>query len=199
MANNILAIDPSGAFIEGSGTTGWVLMDENYKVIDKGSIRAANFQQAEAYWQAHNILIASFYKQLDGDLQIVLEEFMLYRNKALDLVNSKLETVRLLGAILTFCYESEISVHMQRAVDVKKRWSNEVMVDEGLIENDGLRFKLPDSDIKLNLHELDALRHAVHYVRYKKRPIKAAASIERLTAFCNYEDRPWEGGGSDDK
>ena len=46
----ILAIDPSGNFTEGKGTTGWSLLDENMKILACGQILANNYKCKEAYW-----------------------------------------------------------------------------------------------------------------------------------------------------
>ena len=55
----ILAVDPSGAFSEGKGTTGWCIMDaEQNKVVKIGNIFAGKDQSKESFWDAHvNIFI----------------------------------------------------------------------------------------------------------------------------------------------
>jgi hypothetical protein len=69
---------------------------------------------------------------------------------------------------------------MQRAVDVKKRWSDIILEEEGIITrvtttkvfehcHGKSGFALPKTLQRLMSHELDAIRHAVHYAMFKNK------------------------------
>ena len=93
----ILAIDPSGNFKEGRGTTGWCLFDiKTNKIIKFGVITAADYKDQFKYWDAHITLIDSLsgYKP-----EVVMEDYLLYSNRAEAQTNSRLETPQLLGII----------------------------------------------------------------------------------------------------
>ena len=59
-ARYVLALDPSGAFKEGLGTTGWCLFDQHTdKIVKFGFIYAGNFATQFKYWDEHIQLIDS--------------------------------------------------------------------------------------------------------------------------------------------
>ena len=76
----VLALDPSGAYKEGKGTTGWCLFDNETKQIAKfGVIKAENYSCQFHYWDAHISLIDS----LSGyNPDVVIEDYLLYNNRA---------------------------------------------------------------------------------------------------------------------
>lgn len=160
----VLAFDPSGNFNEGKGTTGWCLYDtENKRIAKFGAIKAVKYEAIEDYWQAHLKLI----DDLNGyDMTIVVEDYLLYSNRAESQINSRLETPKLIGVIQFECYMRGLNVVFQMAAQVKTRWSDEILVHKGLIE---LR---PDgywiNTIKLSEHSRDAIRHALHYATFRK-------------------------------
>lgn len=159
----VLAIDPSGNFNEGKGMTGWALLDANdLKVIKFGVISASKFDTQEEYWAAHLELIDGLlgYKPL-----IVVEDYMLYANRARSQINSKLETPRLLGAILMHAWFQGIKLIFQPAAIVKSRWTDNILVKKGVVEQDGNRIKL--SNVVLVDHIKDAIRHGVHVCVFK--------------------------------
>ena len=86
----VLALDPSGAYKEGKGTTGWCLFDNETKQIAKfGVIKAENYSCQFHYWDAHISLIDS----LSGyNPDVVIEDYLLYNNRAEAQTNSRLET-----------------------------------------------------------------------------------------------------------
>ena len=90
----ILAIDPSGNFTEGKGTTGWSLLDENLKIITCGQKLAIEYTKKEEYWKDILALIT----ELKPDI-LVVEDFLLYASKSNSQINSRFETPKLIGII----------------------------------------------------------------------------------------------------
>lgn len=190
----VLAIDPSGAFNEGLGTTGWVLGNKFGRIVDRGFITAKNFHCPEAFWQAHNILVASMADHYQEKLVVVIEDYFIYADKAMAQVNSRMETCRLIGVLQVFCWEAGIPVAFQRAADVKGRWSNEVLVENKTIVSHETFYTLCQDDKRINKHELDAYRHMIHFVTFKlSASSKPKPTKEKLKSFYNYQDRAWEG------
>lgn len=163
----ILAFDPSGNFKEGKGTTGYCILDADTGPIELGEIKAKYCESAEEYWNKHLIVMDMLYqtKQLDA---VVIEGYRLYNHrgmKASTQANSELETPQLIGLIKWKCYDLGIPCTVQYASEVKTRWSDTVLVNIGQLEKLGgsLYFR----GTLTNNHKRDALRHALHYGRYK--------------------------------
>ena len=125
----ILAFDPSGNFKEGKGITGWCLLDtQTNKIAKFGYISAAMYPNQFAYWDAHITLIDS----LAGYAPVVvIEDFLLYGNRATNQINSRFETPQLIGILKYECYKRGVMVYLQTAVSVKKRWNNKILVAKG--------------------------------------------------------------------
>ena len=104
----ILAIDPSGSYAEGKGTTGWVLMNDDEYLATTGTIAATDYSCAEEYWNAHLQLIDFNYQKHGDDMIVVIEDYRLYRDRALNQSNSLMETCRLLGLIQWYCWRNQI-------------------------------------------------------------------------------------------
>ena len=66
----ILAIDPSGNFNEGHGTTGWSLIDYNTNLIECDYISAIGYDCSEEYWNAHVELITKFSQKYHKKLMV---------------------------------------------------------------------------------------------------------------------------------
>lgn len=162
MSRYILAIDPSGNYNEGKGTTGWCLYDTHSdKVIKFGIIKAVKYNRQEDYWRAHLDLIDG----LAGfGYTLVLEDYMLYANRAAEQTNSRFETPRLIGIIQYECYVRGINLVFQTASAVKLRWANKILVHKNIIEERGSSYYL--SDTRLSEHCIDSIRHAVHYATF---------------------------------
>lgn len=159
----VLAIDPSGSYFEGKGTTGWALFDaESKKMLDYGSIRAADYATVSLYYQEVGSLIKP-------QMKVVIEEYLLYANKAKQQINSKMETSKLIGYLQMRCYELNVSYTMQLAGEVVKRWADHILVHKGIVKQAG--GKLRNLYYALgrisNDHERDAMRHAIHYITFK--------------------------------
>lgn len=158
----ILALDPSGSFNEGLGTTGWCLLDQHTNKISKfGFIYAGNYTSQFQYWDAHIQLIDS----LAGyHPDVVIEDYLLYGNRADSQINSRLETPQLIGILKYECYKRGLSFALQTAMQVKTRWSDELLVKKQYIQKKGNRFYMNDTG--LSDHVRDSIRHAVHFKTY---------------------------------
>lgn len=160
----ILALDPSGNFNEGKGTTGWCLFDTDTNKIAKfGAIKAVKYNSAMEYWDAHLRLI----DDLNGfSMTIVIEDFLLYSNRADSQINSRFETPKLIGMLQYELYMRGIKVVFQNAALVKTRWADNILVHKGLIRQEGNCFYIGET--KLTEHSRDAIRHAQHYAAFGK-------------------------------
>lgn len=158
----ILALDPSGNFYEGKGTTGWCLYDqESNKIAKFGFICAEHFNTQIDYWDAHIALIDS----LTGyHPDIIMEDYLLYSNRATDQINSRLETPQLIGMLKYEAYKRGLKTTVQTAMQVKTRWSDTILIHKGYITKKGNKYYigttvLPD-------HVRDSIRHALHFTTY---------------------------------
>lgn len=156
----ILAIDPSGNFTEGKGTTGWSLLDENIKILACGQILANNYECKEAYWESIINLITS----LQPD-RLVIEDFLLYASKSNNQINSRFETPKLIGLIEMYAYKHNTHIQLQRAVDVKARWTDDILVLNKIIDKVGNRYYA--GGVMISEHIRDSIRHGVHYIKYR--------------------------------
>jgi len=162
----ILSIDPSGAFHEGKGTTGWCLMDaEQDKVIKAGCLFARNYDKKEDYWEAHVQLFLRLIGDYKRKVIVVIEDYILYASTAEAQINSRFETTKLIGILQYSLWRKKIPYIMQRAVDVKNRWTNEILMYKHYITKDRNHFKA--ANVGINKHQLDAIRHAVHFNTFK--------------------------------
>ena len=160
----ILAIDPSGNFKEGKGITGWCLLDtKTHKVAKFGYISAEMYRNQYAYWDAHITLIDSLAGYAPA---IVVEDYLLYGNRATNQINSRFETPQLIGIIKYECYKRGIITYIQTAVSVKTRWNNKILVSKGYLKEKGRGYYI--GDVLVSDHIQDALRHAVHFATFGK-------------------------------
>jgi hypothetical protein len=162
----IIALDPSGNFNEGKGTTGCCIFNaKTNELIEAKSIYANAYTNQFDYWQAvlYYIIKASIkYKSVIA----VVEDFMLYSTKATAQINSKMETPKLIGVLEYFCTEREIPLTLQPAHLVKNRWSEEVLLYKGYIQRIGRQWRTIKGKA-IDKHAIDAIRHAVHYATFK--------------------------------
>ena len=159
----VMAIDPSGSYYEGKGTTGWALFDANTRtLLDYGNIKAADYKTVNEYYQAVSVLIKP-------GMQVVIEEYLLYANKAKQQINSKMETSKLIGYLQMYCFSKNVKYTMQLAGEVVKRWADHILVHKGIIKqaNGKLRNMYYALGRITNDHERDAMRHAMHYITFK--------------------------------
>lgn len=164
MYKYILAFDPSGSFHEGKGTTGWAFIDSDERLLERGYIPAKDYKCPEEYWDAHLDVIHKYYNRHKGDLIIVIEDYVLYRDRSDSQTNSQMETCRLLGLLLWKCWKLEQPYTLQLASTIKNRWSDELLIREGILERRGRDLIHVQSGYSLGLiHSRDAFRHALHY------------------------------------
>ena len=160
----ILALDPSGNFTEGKGTTGWVLLSANEQLLAKGHISAKKYNCAEEYWDEHIALIKYYHNKYEQQLIVVIEDYILYKNRSKNQTNSKIETCRLLGVLQHYCWRIKQDYSMQLAATVKTRWSDDILLHEGILYKRKSDLIHKKSGLFLSLeHTRDAFRHAIHY------------------------------------
>jgi hypothetical protein len=156
-----LALDPSGNFTEGKGTTGWaVISSEGPTIISCGQVLAENYSNKFDYWRAIlNIIDNTKFDYL------VIEDFLLYKSKAQSQINSRFETPKIIGIIEMYCNNANKPCEFQRAVDVKNRWTDDILVHKGYIQKKGNRYFA--GGVLISEHIRDAIRHGIHYVTFK--------------------------------
>lgn len=163
----IVSFDPSGNFKEGLGTTGIALLDSHDDIKGVGEIHAGKFESAEEYWDRH-IRYLEMLAIVHFKLEMVIEGFRLYNHKRDQQVNSQFETPQLIGAIRLWCYQMKVPLTIQYASEVKTRWSDAVLEKAGYIYIKNGRRYLTATNEPLNNHKTDALRHGLHYSKYKR-------------------------------
>jgi hypothetical protein len=158
MGRRILAIDPSGNWLEGRGTTGAVLVqlndDMSYEILEVNEIRANDFSNRLDYWSAHIKLLKPRYAD-----HVVMEDFRLYNHPGMSAAtqsHSLMETPRLLGLLEHTCHIMKIPYTMQMASQ-QKPWSDSILVNLGLLERIGKRYYLKDKPV--NDHQRSAFKH----------------------------------------
>lgn len=167
--NYILAIDPSGSFYEGKGTTGWCIFNAKDNVVSvTGTIRASKFDSMPQYWDAHLQLIQRFHNKYKNEMIVVIEDYLLYAHRVDSQINSRMETSKLIGLLQYFCWSKQIPYYMQIASKVKNRWTDAILHYKKYIVIKGRYYYLPlNSKKTLTIHNRDAIRHAVHYATFK--------------------------------
>lgn len=161
----VLALDPSGSYKEGLGTTGWCLYDIQTKKIAKfGFLYAGNFQCQFHFWDAHIQLIDAM---AGYHPDVVIEDYLLYGDRAEAQINSRLETPQLLGIIKYETWKRGLFIYIQTAMQVKTRWSDSVLVHKGYLNKKGNSYYI--GDVLLSNHIKDSVRHAVHYATYNSK------------------------------
>lgn len=158
----ILSIDPSGNFEEGQGVTGLCYETLGGNIVPT-LLQASDCDNAMQYYKDIVEFISDYKPK-----QIVMEGYRLYNHKGMKAQtqsNSIMETSQLIGILRYECWEQCIPLTIQYAVQVKNRWSDEVLLASGLLVKKGNRFYLPDGKLITN-HSRDAYRHLLHYKEY---------------------------------
>lgn len=162
----ILAIDPSGNFEEGKGTTGTCVFDcTNNCVQTTKDIHANKFNSKEEYWQAHLNYIAQVHK-VYPELIVIIEDFTLDPRRAMQQSHSKMETPKVIGILQLYCQQNNIPYKMQRAVEIKNRWADKILEFKQYIIKQNRMYYLPNTSKPISRHSKDAIRHAVHYATF---------------------------------
>lgn len=156
----IIGVDPSGSYKEGMGTTGTCVIDPNGKIIRHDPIHAQAYPSQLAYWKAV-IDHIHYYLEMYPGAALSIEDYVLYANSAKAQINSEMETSKLIGALTMFAFEYGTHIFIRNAAQVKTRWSNEILIHEGIIKQVGRTYTDLDG-MPINQHCLDAVRHAVH-------------------------------------
>lgn len=155
----VLGIDPSGSYYEGKGTTGWALFEsKDRKLLKFGNIKASNYSEVKYYYEAVRNLIKP-------GMLVVIEEYLLYADKAKQQINSKMETSKLIGYLQMYCYEHNIRFSMQLASEVKKRWADYILEYKDIIQKKNNMYYALGK--RTNDHERDAMRHCMHFITFK--------------------------------
>lgn len=163
---NILAIDPSGNFEEGKGTTGTCIFDcIGDKILTTRDIGAKFYKTKEDYWQAHLDYIQEVLQQFPNCI-VVIEDFTLDPRRAMQQSHSKMETPKLIGILQLHCQQHNIPYKMQRPVEVKNRWADHILEYKRYIEKKHRMYYLPSAKYPMSRHCKDAIRHAVHFATF---------------------------------
>ena len=191
MYKYILAFDPSGSFKEGKGTTGWVLMDFKENLLERGYTPATDYKCPEEYWNGVLDVLRKYHRRYEGDLIVVIEDYVLYRDRIGSQTNSQMETCRLIGVLLWYCWKIKQPYTLQLAASVKDRWSDELLLREGIIYKDGRNLRHTKSGLSLGLiHTRDAFRHAQHYAVCRNNKTGYYKSFKsEPKRYSNYKDR----------
>lgn len=161
----IIGIDPSGDHKEnkgkGFGTTGVaILVDGNPHVLT--DISAEDYPTQIEYWNAV-INTVAYFAQMDN-AHIVCESYKLHdfagRSASMQ-AGSDMPTCQLIGVIKWEANSRGWSLSFQQPSDIKQRWSEEILVREGILTKKGIHYLF--DNVATNQHKRDALKHTLHY------------------------------------
>lgn len=164
----VIAIDPSGNFDEGKGTTGYIvfnLTDTGYEFEDVGHLSAENYPNRLEYWDAHSFL-------LGGDL-VIIEDYRLYNHKGAKSSMqsySQMETPRLLGMLEYMAHERGVPVVFQMASEISS-FKEDILLARGDLFKVGNRYKLRSGEF-VNGHERSAYKHFLKWYHTKGKELK---------------------------
>lgn len=183
----VLALDPSGNFYEGKGTTGWCIARDGY-ITQAGQIYSAEYASQFEYWHAVADLLVNNFCRVDlknkDTFTVVCEDYRLYASKSEAQINSNLETPQLIGVIKWICGIWNVPCVLQMAAEVKTRWSDEVLFKTGLFKRKGRYTFL--GDVKVEHHSKDAVRHCLHYMTFKEKTREPIQKKEKDRERSNY-------------
>lgn len=164
----IVSLDPSGAYEEGKGTTGWCVFNAaDNKIYNAGALYAINYPTWFGYYDAHIAFLRKWHERYGDQMCVVIEDYRVYANKAKYHVHSRMETCKLIGIIQYFCEANHIPFYLQLAILVKNRWSNKILLHKEYIVTYKNKLMLPDKKTPVNKHTLDSIRHAVHFATFE--------------------------------
>ena len=163
----VIAIDPSGNFLEGKGCTGFAVFDKKLKkLLYVKEIKAKNFDTAYDYWKAHLRFLYAEYSKYNvspngpNTITIVTEDYLLYPHKIGKQLFSRCETPKLIGILEYWCHTQGIPIVFQTASAVKNRWSDEILIHKNIITRAGKLHYFNGKSV--NNHCRDAIRHGIH-------------------------------------
>lgn len=169
--SHVVAVDPSGNYVNGYGHTGIACMTlydgvpkwDSVKVI---SINAKNYISRFAYW---NAIISTIEAETEVGDTVVVEKYVV-RNTGFTLGKSP-ETAMLLGALLYKLEETDPSLRFveQTPAQAKRRFTDATLeaTFPTLTKNEDGRWFLNGKPC--NEHCRDALRHLAYAARYNLR------------------------------
>lgn len=180
-----MALDPSGAFAEGKGTTGWCFMSTTPVpvLIESGIVSAKYYSSAEEYWDAHIQLIKRLLNTyITGTINmiVIIEDFLLYADKAKSQTHSHFETVRLIGVLQHWLWSFKIPYRLQTASEVKCRWTDDILIHKGYLVRNNKRLTFPGGSPVIS-HTVDAIRHAIHFDTFKNKECNNGTRSESKT------------------
>ena len=180
-----LALDPSGNYKEGSGTTGWCFGAD--RITSAGYISATNSPSQEAFWAEQLKLIKNFHEMYKSNLVLVMEDYLLYADKASAQINSRMETCKLIGAIQMYCFSNGLNLVLQNASEVKTRWSNDILLAKGIILKKDRSSYLPlDPPLRINRHTIDSIRHWTHFNTFKNTVEESHTDKKQVRSTAKY-------------
>lgn len=150
----IMAIDPSGNFNEGKGTTGIAYFEDN-KLIKTLDIKAKEYQSQMSYWWSVRAKVFKYKPDI-----LVIESFELFADKGKELTGSEFETAQLIG-ILKSCagvFPPRAKQVVMQKPSIKSRYPDELLIKKGIINKDN----------EYSPHIKDAIRHGLYYINFKQ-------------------------------
>ena len=171
MVRYVIGVDPSGNFNEGKGHTGIAIYDTvEDRIVDIDMTYAGDYDTWLAFFAAtwQKILwYLEHFSNVDGyDNPVMsIENYVLYGHKMHEQTNSELETARAVGYLIMKAFEAGYHVYMRRAVDVKSRWSEDVLVRLGYIQERSGKYYFNGKSTAT--HHRDAMKHAIHCGRFE--------------------------------
>ena len=155
----VLALDPSGNYYEGKGTTGYALYYEG-KLTSVGQISSAEFTKRYDYWQAHIDLINAIAPDF-----VVIENYVLYATAKDAQVGSEFETPQLIGIMKHYLDGLNVPWYLQHA-RIKDRFRNEILLRKGIVSKKEGSSRYYAVGMPLSGHILDAIRHGEYFVQF---------------------------------
>jgi len=152
----IIALDISGNFKEGKGTTGIAVGATETMDFHLSEVKATDYESDIEYWDA---IIGTVAESMAD--YVVIEHYVLYNHKALQQSYSELETSQLLGALRYACSQFLMPVTLQRASEAKGRFPDRVLQAKGFLDENNYHNGRPT-----NPHKRDALRHFLYFAKY---------------------------------
>jgi len=169
----VLAIDPSGNFVEGKGSTGWILAEVEYyrptkfTILKKGTVSANDYETRYKYWWA----VTELFREPVS--HVIVEDYKLYNHKGAKAQMqsySQLETPRLIGVLEYMLEGLRIPYTFQMATEVRM-YTEDTLVYQGLLTRKNKRhlLRVAGLDVSCNEHERMAYKHFLRWFdkRYK--------------------------------
>lgn len=167
----VIAIDPSGNFIEGKGHTGIAVIDNNdWKDVQVLSISAKDFESRHDYWKDIIYCIHRFAASPAQPTKVVIESYVTRMNGFT--IGKQSETAMFIGALIWSLENWGIPYEFQTPSAVKTRFKDELLVKYypklTLDTSTGKNRYLYDGKI-VSDHIRDAMKHLLYFKRYKEK------------------------------